>query len=91
MFPIRGSNQGLWNRRALGTEQVVSLIPGSVEYISYPMFIEPTISRVSSGFSGFTSSDCFLGSLPRIVSLDGFPGLLPWIASLDYFRVFMNP
>ena len=34
-------------------EQVVSSIPGSVGYISYPTFIELTISRVPSGFSGY--------------------------------------
>ena len=31
----------------------MSSIPGSVGYISYPMFIEPTIARVPSGFSGY--------------------------------------
>ena len=31
----------------------MSSIPGSVGYISYPMYIEPTISRVLSGFSGY--------------------------------------
>ena len=36
----------------LGTEQVVSSIPGSVGYI-YSMFIEPTITWVPSGFSGY--------------------------------------
>ena len=41
-----------WYRLPLGTEQVVSSIPGSVGYI-YPMFIEPTITRVPSGFSGY--------------------------------------
>ena len=43
----------LGNRRALGTEQVVSSIPGSVGYTSYPMFIEPTITYVPSEFSGY--------------------------------------
>ena len=33
-----------WNQLALGKEQVVSSIPGSVGYIPYPMFIEPTIT-----------------------------------------------
>ena len=33
-------------------EQVASSIPGSVEYISYPMFIDPTITWVPSWFSG---------------------------------------
>ena len=33
--------------------KVVSLIPGSVGYISYPMKIEPTITWVLSGFSGY--------------------------------------
>ena len=28
-------------------------IPGGVGYISYPMFIEPKITRVPSGFSGY--------------------------------------
>ena len=28
-------------------------IPDIVGYISYPMFIEPTITRVPSGFSGY--------------------------------------
>ena len=42
----------LWNRHALGTEQVVSSSPGSVGYY-YPMFIQPTITRVPSGFSGY--------------------------------------
>ena len=37
----------------LATELVVSSIPGSVRYISYPMFIEPRITRVPSGFSGY--------------------------------------
>ena len=32
-----------WNRHALGKEQVVSSIPGSVGYISYPMPIEPLL------------------------------------------------
>ena len=37
----------------LGTKQVASSCPGSVEYnISYPMFKELTITRVPSGFSG---------------------------------------
>ena len=40
-------------RRALGNEQSRSSIPGSVGYISYPMFIEPMITRVPSGFSGY--------------------------------------
>ena len=31
----------------------MSSIPGSVGYISYPMFIEPTIMWVPSGFSGY--------------------------------------
>ena len=31
----------------------MSSIPGSVGYISYPMFIEPMITRVTSGFSGY--------------------------------------
>ena len=31
----------------------MSSIPGSVGYISYPMFIEPMISRVSLRFSGY--------------------------------------
>ena len=30
----------------------MSLIPGSVGYITYPMFIEPTITWATSGFSG---------------------------------------
>ena len=30
----------------------MSSSPGSVGYISYPMFIEPTISWVPSGLSG---------------------------------------
>ena len=38
--------------RALGTERVVSSIPGSVGYI-YPMFIEPTIIWAPSEFSGY--------------------------------------
>ena len=42
---------------ALGTEQVVSLIPGSVGYISYPMFIEPRITWVSLGFFGYIGLD----------------------------------
>ena len=33
-----------WNRCTLGMEQVVSSIPGSVGYISHPMFIELTIT-----------------------------------------------
>ena len=37
----------------LGEEQVVSSIPGSVGYISYPMFIDPTITWVPSGFPGY--------------------------------------
>ena len=37
----------------LGMEQVVSSIPGSVGYISYPMFVEPTITWVPSSFSGY--------------------------------------
>ena len=41
-----------WFRLPLGTEHVVSSIPGSVGYI-YPMFIEPTITWVPSGFSGY--------------------------------------
>ena len=32
---------------------VVSSIPDSVGYISYLMFIEPMITSVSSGFSGY--------------------------------------
>ena len=31
----------------------MSSIPGSVGYISYPMFIEPMITWVPSGFSGY--------------------------------------
>ena len=31
----------------------MSSIPGSVGYISYPRFIEPTIIWVPSGFSGY--------------------------------------
>ena len=31
----------------------MSSIPSSVGYISYPMFIEPMITRVLSGFSGY--------------------------------------
>ena len=31
----------------------MSSIPGSVGYISYPMFIEPTITRVPLGFSEY--------------------------------------
>ena len=38
---------------ALKTEQVASSIPGSVGYISYPMFVEPQITWVSSVFSGY--------------------------------------
>ena len=34
-------------------KQVVSSIPGSVGYISYPLFIEPTITGVPSGFNGY--------------------------------------
>ena len=30
----------------------MSSIPGSVRFISYPMFIEPTITQVPWGFSG---------------------------------------
>ena len=37
----------------LATEQDGSLSPGSVGQISYPMFIEPTITSVNSGFSGY--------------------------------------
>ena len=33
--------------------QVASSGPGSVTYISYPMFIEHTITRILSGFSGY--------------------------------------
>ena len=43
----------LWDRRVLGTEQVLSSIPGCVGYISYPMFKEPMITWVPSGFSGY--------------------------------------
>ena len=32
-------------------------IPGSVGYITYPMFIEPTITWVPSGFSGYIWPD----------------------------------
>ena len=46
MWPIE------WHWLPLGTKQVVSSISGSVEYI-YPMFIEPTITWVPSGFSGY--------------------------------------
>ena len=31
----------------------MSSIPGSAGYMSYPMFIEPTITRVSQEFSGY--------------------------------------
>ena len=31
----------------------MSSIPGRVGYIPYPMFIEPTITWVPSGFSGY--------------------------------------
>ena len=31
----------------------MSSIPGSFGYISYPVFIEPMITRVPSGFSGY--------------------------------------
>ena len=31
----------------------MSSIPGNVGYISYPMFIERTITQVPSGFSGY--------------------------------------
>ena len=41
----------------LGTEQIMSSIPGNVRYISYPWFIEPTITWVHSGFSGYTWLD----------------------------------
>ena len=41
----------------LVTKQVVCSSPGSVGYISYPMFIEPMITRISSGFSGYTRLD----------------------------------
>ena len=34
-------------------EQVVTSISGSVGYISYPMFIDPMITRVPLGFSGY--------------------------------------
>ena len=40
----------MWNRLVLGTEQVASLIPDSV---GYPMFIEPLIIQVPTGFSGY--------------------------------------
>ena len=58
----------------------MSSISGSVRYISYPMFIEPTITRVPSGFSGYiwlntkivfkkkkivTNFKHFLNKLPR--------------------------
>ena len=39
------------------TEQVASSSPGSVGYISYSMFIEPTIRLVPSGFSGWATYD----------------------------------
>ena len=42
-----------WNWHVLGTEQVVSSIPGSFGYLSYLVFIEPMITRVTSGFSGY--------------------------------------
>ena len=38
-----------WDRRALGTEKVVGLV-WSVGYVSYPMFTEHKITRVSLGF-----------------------------------------
>ena len=42
-----------WDRLALGTEQVVSSIPGSMSDI-YHMFIEPTIILgFLRGFSGY--------------------------------------
>ena len=47
----------IYENSALGTEQVVSSIPGSVGYISYPMFIEPTITWVPSGFSEYVWLD----------------------------------
>ena len=37
----------------LGTEQVVSSIPGSVGYKLYPIFIEPTITWVPSYLGPF--------------------------------------
>ena len=51
-----GEHPSLWPSGIdahVGTEQVLSLIPGSVKYVSYPMFIEPTITWIPSGFSGY--------------------------------------
>ena len=49
----------LWlrNRRAHGTEQVVSSILGSAEYKSHSVCIEPTITRVPSVFSEYVWLD----------------------------------
>ena len=41
----------------IDAEQVVSSIPGSAGYKSYPMFIEPMITWVPSGFSGYIRFD----------------------------------
>ena len=37
----------------IGMEQIASSSPGSVGWCTYPVFIEPTITRVPSGFSGY--------------------------------------
>ena len=38
-------------------KDVMSSIPSSVKYISYPMFIEPTDTWVPLGFSGYIRVD----------------------------------
>ena len=49
-YKISSVTVAKWYRLPLGTEQVVSSIPGSD---IYPMFIEPMITWVPSGFSGY--------------------------------------
>ena len=52
----------------------MSLIPGCVGYVSYPIFIEPTNTWVPLGFSGYIwldTKNCVNKSLQIVQGFDG--------------------
>ena len=53
-------------------EQTASLSPGRVGYISYPMFIEPTITRIPLMFSGYIGLDTKMATKKKDVSFKYF-------------------
>ena len=72
----------------------MSSIPGSVGYISYPMFIEPTITWLLLGFSGYIWLDTkiVLKKCVTLVCIAHFSQLYQFsqMSALSYSNLLFN-